>query len=102
MIIIIAHCDNGYYGCDSDKVFFFDDGTSEKMINEDIYCWAVENADNYSYVHFGCDGEYDDEEEYEDYIENYVYFDWHYATYDEYLSWCEKFGYEPKSEEEVC
>ena len=89
-MIILAHCGNGYCGCDSDEVFFFDDETSEAIINESIYCWAVENADNYSYVHFGFDGECD-EEEFEEYIENHLDYDWHDATYDEYLSWCEEF-----------
>lgn len=99
-MIIVAHCGNGYCGCDSNEVFFFDNETPEAIIDEDIYCWAVENADNYSYVHFGFGEEYD-EEKYEDYIENHVDYDWHDATYDEYLSWCEEFGYEPKSKEEL-
>lgn len=98
MIIVLAHCSNGYCGCDSEDVFFFDEGTTEKEMNEAIYDWACENAESFSYVHFGWDEDYTDEE-YEDYIENNVEFDFHVATYDEYVEWCENWGYEPKEVE---
>ena len=95
MRIILATCGNNYCGCDSEEVFFFDDGTLNSVINSEIYSWAVENAENFSYVHFGWDSEYS-EEDYDFYIENYVDFDWHDATYEEYVEWCENWGYTPR------
>lgn len=95
MMIILAHCGNGYCGCDSEEVFFYEDGTAEAIINEDVHQWACDNAESYSHCHFGWDEEYTDEE-WEDYMENYVDFDWHDATYEEYVEWCENWGYEPK------
>ena len=32
---------------------------------------------------------------------NYVDFDWHVATYEEYLDWCDNWNYKPKTEEEI-
>lgn len=98
MKIILARCGNGYCGCDSEDAFFFDEGTSEREIDEDILIWARENAESYAYVHFGWDTPYT-EEEYDEYIENYVDFDWHEASYEEYVEWCENWGYEPREEE---
>lgn len=98
MMIVLAHCGNGYCGCDSEEVFFFEDGTSEAIINETVCDWARDNAESYAYVHFGWGEEYSDED-YEDYLENYVDFDWHDATYEEYVEWCENWGYEPKEVE---
>ena len=98
MMIILAHCGNGYCGCDSEEVFFYEDGTSDKVINEDVCDWARDNAESYAYVHFGWGEEYSDED-YEDYLENFVDFDWHDATYEEYVEWCENWGYEPKEVE---
>lgn len=95
MMIILAHCGNGYCGCESEEVFFFEDGTAEAIINETVCDWARDNAESYAYVHFGWNEEYSDED-YEDYMENNVDFDWHDATYDEYVEWCENWGYEPK------
>ena len=95
MMIILAKCGNGYTGCDSEEVFFYEDGTSEKIINEDVWNWACENAESFAHVHFGWDEEYTDEE-YDEYINEYVDFEWHDATYEEYLDWCENWGYEPK------
>lgn len=95
MMIILAHCGNGYCGCESEEAFFFEDGTAEAIINETVYDWARDNAESYAYVHFGWDEEYSDED-YEDYMENNVEFDWHDATYEEYVEWCENWGYEPK------
>lgn len=102
MKIILAKCGNGYAGCDQEEVFFFhEDGWSEKEINNEIYAWACECAESYAYVHFGWDEPYTDEE-YEDYLENYVSYDWHEATYEEYLEYCENWGIEPKTVDEVC
>lgn len=98
MMIVLAHCGNGYCGCDSEEVFFFEDGTAEAIINETVCDWARDNAESYAYVHFGWGEEYSDED-YEDYLENYVDFDWHDATYEEYVEWCENWGYEPKEVE---
>ena len=98
MMIILAHCGNGYCGCDSEEVFFFEDGIAEAIINETVCDWARDNAESYAYVHFGWGEEYSDED-YEDYLENYVDFDWHDATYEEYVEWCENWGYEPKEVE---
>lgn len=95
MIIVLAHCGNGYCGCDSEDAFFFEDGTSEREMNETIYDWAVENAESFAHVHLGWDEEYSDEE-WEDYIENNVEFDFCIATYEEYVEWCDNWGYEPK------
>lgn len=96
MIIILAICGNGYCGCESEDVFFYeDDCTAETDINEDVYQWACDNAESYSYVHFGWGEDYTDEE-WDDYMENYVDFSWHEATYEEYVDWCQNWGYEPK------
>jgi hypothetical protein len=99
-MIILAYCDNGDCGCESEEAFFFDDSmTDEEIIEEILYC-AQEHAEAYSYVHFGW-GESYTEEEYEEYLENYVNFNWRPATYEEYLDWCDNWGYRPKTEEEI-
>lgn len=95
MIIILAKCGNGYAGCEAEDAFFYEEGTSEKEINADIYEWARDNADSFSYVHFGWDEECT-EEEYEDYVENYMTYDWRVATREEYLDYCENWGIEPE------
>ena len=100
MIIILARCGNGYCGCESEDVFFYEDGTKEGFINDEIWEWAAGNAESFAYVHFGWDEPYTDED-YDDYIENYVEFDWHDATYEEYVEWCQNWGYEPKLKEEL-
>ena len=99
-MIVLAHCSNGYCGCDSEEVFFYEDDTPELVIDEDLVCWAQENAESYAYVHFGWEGEYT-EEKYDEYLEDYVSYDWHVATYEEYLDWCDNWNYEPKTEEEI-
>ena len=96
-MIILATCGNGYAGCDAEEVFFYEDGTAENIINEDVWQWACENGESYAYVHFGWDEDYTDED-YDNYIENYVEFNWHDATYEEYFEWCENWGYEPREE----
>lgn len=100
MKIILARCGNGYCGCDSEDVFFYGEDVTDDEIGEDLYGWACENAESFSYVHFGWDEEYTDEE-YEDYMENNVEFDWHVATYEEYVEWCENWGITPKNMEEI-
>lgn len=94
MIIVLAHCGNGYPGCNSEDAFFFEDGVLDKEIDEEVHFWACDIADAYSYVHFGWGEKYSDED-WEDYIENHVTFDWYVATYEEYLNWCEYWDYEP-------
>ena len=100
MMIILAQCGNGYCGCDTEDVFFFEDDTKEGYINGEIWQWACEHAESYAHVHFGWDEPYTDED-YDDYIENYVDFNWRDATYEEYVEWCENWGYEPKTKEEI-
>ena len=95
MKIILASCGNGYCGCDSEEAFFFDEDMNINEINEEVWGWACENAESFAHVHFGWDEPYTDEE-YDFYIENYVTYDWNEATYDEYLEWCDNWGYEPK------
>lgn len=92
--IILARCGNGYCGCDNEEAFFYDEGTSDKEINEEVLEWALDNAESYAYVHFGWGEEYT-EEEYDFYIENYVDYDWNDATYEEYVEWCYNWGHEP-------
>lgn len=102
MRIILANCGNGYSGCDAEEVFFFDeDCWSDTGINNEIYAWACDNAESYAYVHFGWDEPYTDED-YEDYLENYMSYGWHDATYEEYLEYCENWSIEPKTVDEVC
>lgn len=91
--IVLATCGNGYCGCDAEDIFFFDENTPDTIVNEEVMAWAYDIAESYAYVHFGW-GEHYTEEEYEDYIENYVSFNWIDATYDEYVEWCENWGYE--------
>ena len=88
MKIILAYCDNGYCGSDSEEIFFYKDNVNEKDIDEDVYYWALENAEAHSHHHFGWDEKYTDEE-WEDYIENYVNSDWHEIDKEEYLKWCD-------------
>ena len=95
MIIVLADCGNGYCGCDSEEAFFFEDGTKDFDINEDVYAWACDNAESYAYVHFGWGEDYTDED-YEYYLENYVNFTWKIVSYEEYVEWCENWGEEPK------
>lgn len=95
MIIVLAHCGNGYCGCDSEDAFFFEDGTIEKEINNEVYNWACENAESFSYVHFGWDEPYTDED-YEDYLENYVTYNWDIVNYEKYTEWCYECGCEPR------
>ena len=95
MIIVLASCGNGYCGCDSEEAFFFEDGTKDRDIDEDVYAWACDNAESYAYVHFGWGEDYTDED-YEDYLDNYVSFAWKVASYEEYVEWCENWGEEPK------
>ena len=96
MKIILAHCGNGYPGCDSEEAFILDDTWTEAEINQDVLCWACENAESFAYVHFGWGESYTDED-YDDYIENNVDYDRHEATYEEYVEWCENWGYKPKT-----
>ena len=100
MLIVLAHCGNGYSGCDSEEAFFYEDGTKEDEIGSDMWGWACENAESFAYVHFGWEEPYTDED-YDDYIENYMSYGWHIATYEEYVEWCENYGYEPRAKEEL-
>ena len=77
---------------------FYEDGTSKIIIDEEIHQWACENAESFAHFHFGWDEPYT-EEEYDEYIEEYVDFDWHKITYKEYVKWCKNWGYKLKEEE---
>lgn len=92
--IILANCGNGYCGCDAKDIFLYDDDTVDKEIDIDIFNWAVDTAESYAYVHFGWGEPYTDEE-YEDYIENYVTYGWEEIPYAEYCEWCKNWGYDP-------
>ena len=100
MRIILAICGNGYSGCDAEEVFFYDESVDINEINSEVWGWACENAESYAYVHFGWDEPYTDEE-YEDYLENYVSYNWEEVSYEKYLAWCENWGYEPRTEKEL-
>ena len=95
MKIILASCGNGYCGCDTEDVIFFDSNVTEESIQEDLWDWARDHAESYSHVHFGWGEDYS-EEDYEDYLENYVTFSWNEITREEYLEWCDENGYEPE------
>ena len=95
MKIILAYCGNGYCGCDSEEAFFYEDNATDLEIGEDVYDWACDNAESFSHVHFGWDGEYT-EEEWEEYIENHIDFNWEVVSYEEYVKWCDNWGYKPK------
>lgn len=99
-MIVLARCGNGYCGCDSEEAFFFNDSMDEVEINEEMLSWAQENAESFAYVHFGWGESYTDEE-YEDYLENYVEFTWNIASYEEYVEWCENWGNTPMTKEEI-
>lgn len=90
MIIVLAHFNNSYVSCD--EAFFYEEGTSEKIIDADIQEWTKENGDAFAYLHLD---DYYTDEEYEDYMTNCVEYDWHKATYEEYIEWCEDLGCEP-------
>lgn len=100
MKIILAQCGNGYCGCDSEDAFFFDNDTPDSIIDEEVVCWAQDNAESFAYVHFGWEEDYTDEA-YEDYLENMVWWDWLEATYEEYEEYCENWGIEPRAKEEL-
>ena len=90
MIIVLAHCGNGYCGCEGEEVFFFDDGTDEESIETIIYDWALDNAESFfdwgeSYI----------EEEWDDYIENWMTFNWNIISHEEYLEYCDYNDIEP-------
>lgn len=95
MRMILATFENGYCGCDQAEVFFFDDDEIDTEINCIIYDWVLDNAESYSYVHFGWDEPYTDED-YDDYIENYVSFNWDDISAAKYLEICENYGWEPR------
>jgi hypothetical protein len=96
---ILFECGTGYCGCDFEDVMFYPDDTHEDTI--DIDCWgmAEDNAQNYAYCHFG--GEDYTDEEWNEYIENYVCCDWREITRAEYIAWCKDWNYTPATEEQV-
>ena len=96
--IIIARCGNGYNGCDAEEAFIYDADVSEAEIEEDVRCFAIENAESFSHVHFGWDNEEVTEEEYDEYIQEYVEYEWRCATREEYLEFCENWGIKPEED----
>lgn len=98
-MIILAHYSNGYVGCEGEDVFFFPNNISSTVINEELWQWACEKAESYAYVHFGCDTDIPDDE-WDEYIDN-VTFDYDEISYDEYVSWCENYGYAPDAKEDM-
>ena len=97
-MLVLAHFENGYCGCDQEEVFHFEAGTELRFIEGTISEWAMDNADSFAYVHFGWEAEYTDEE-YDEYIEM---IEWTYEnlTYEEYLKYCEDEGEEVRFTEE--
>lgn len=94
MKIIKAWCSNGYVGCEGEDVFFYDDDDTDKVIGEELWDWAVGVAEQYSYVYFGWDNEFT-EEEWDEYLED-IDFEWTEISYEEYLKYCEEYGYTPR------
>lgn len=99
-MIILAFSSNGYSGCECEDVFTFDNNTSAQEIDEEIWQWACDNAETFSYVHFGWDAEIT-EEEYDEYLENHVTYSYREISYEEYIQWCHNWGYIPDSYEEM-
>lgn len=93
--IILAHCGNGYVGCDAEDLFIYDNLTDDKIITDEVYAWACDHAESYAYVHFGWDEEYTDED-YDEYLEEYMTLNWQDITYDKAVKWCENYGYDIK------
>ena len=93
--IILAHFNNGYCGCDAEDLFVFSNLTDDKIITDEVYAWACENAESYAYVHFGW-GESYTEEEYDEYLEEYMTFNWKDISHREAVEWCENYGYDIK------
>ena len=95
MKIVLAICGNGYCGCESEDAFFYEEDVTINEIGDEIWDWACGNAESFAHVHFGWGEEYTDED-WEDYIENHITCDWHFASFEEYCQWCDNWGYEPR------
>lgn len=91
--IIWAHCNNGHCGCDAEDLFVFSNLTDDKTITNEVYAWACDYADSYAYVHFGWGEEYTDEE-YDEYLKEYMTFNWKDISYDEAVEWCKDYYYD--------
>ena len=91
--IILAHCGNGYAGCDAEDLFIYDNLIDDKIITDEVYAWACDHAESYAYVHFGWDEPYT-EEDYDEYLEEYMTLNWQDIAYDEAVEWCENYGYD--------
>lgn len=95
-MIVLATCGNGYCGCDDEEVFVFEEDVETSVIDEEVLAWAENNAESFAYVHFGWDEEYTDEE-YEEYMSEYLTYDWREASYEDFIEWCENWGHEPEN-----
>ena len=91
---------NGYCGCDFEDVLFYPNDTDENQIDADGWAMAEDNATTYSHYHFGWGEEYTDEE-WQDFLDNYVEYSWQEITRAEYIAWCEEWNYTPATEEQV-
>ena len=94
---ILITCGNGYCGCETEEVYIYDEDVSEESIQQDALELMYNNAESYAHVYFGWDEEYTDEE-YEEYLENNCSYDYHEISREEYIEWCENYGYIPKEE----
>lgn len=99
-MIILAHCSNGYVGCDAEDTFWFPNDATDSEIEKEIWEWACDNANSYSYVHFGWDVEITDDE-WDEYIQEHVTYDYRKIDYDTYVEWCENWGYIPDTKEDM-
>lgn len=74
---------NGYSGCDFEQYEVYEDNITEEALAEIAYDLANDNAQSYEYVVTGWDGEFESEEEREDYYEN-IECGWEEVTKEEY------------------
>lgn len=78
MVYIKFHGGNGYCGCDYEEYMKFDD-YNEAEFNQISYDLACENAESFQYCATGWEGDFETEEEREDY----------YNTALDEANWCE-------------
>ena len=91
---------NGYCGCDFEDVMFYPDYIHEDTIDIDGWGMAEDNAQSYAHYHFGWGEDYTDEE-WDEYLDNYVEYSWREITREEYIAWCKNWNYTPATEEQV-
>ena len=84
MIRVVVWFENGYCSCDQTDFLEYDDDMTEAEIVEDICNMKLDYAELFAHVHFGWGESYTDEE-WEDWIENSVMFN--YRIVDSYEEW---------------